>query len=126
MLKNESNVIITDNTGAKRWQIFRILKWSNARTATVGDRVMIAIKDALPTSSIKKGTTSQALIVRITKEIARKDWTYVRFGDNAVILMSKDAKWEIKPIGKRIFGPVARELRQMWFKAITNMAEEVV
>jgi len=87
---------------------------------------MIAIKSALPTSTIKKWTISQALIVRITKEIRRKDGTYVRFGDNAVILMSKDAKWEVKPIGKRIFGPVARELRQMWYKAITNMAEEVV
>jgi len=125
MLKNESTVIIADNTWAKRWQIFRILK-GNAKTATVGDRVMIAIKEALPTSSIKKGTTSQALIVRVAKEIARKDGTYVRFGDNAVILMSKDAKWEIKPIGKRIFGPVARELRTLWYKAITNMAEEVV
>ena len=126
MLKNESSVIIADNTGAKKWKIFRILKWSNAKTATVGDRVMIAIKDALPTSSIKKWDVAQALIVRITKEIPRKDWTYVRFSDNAVILMSKDAKWEIKPIGKRIFGPVARELRQLWYKAITNMAEEVV
>ena len=126
MLKNESNVVIADNTWAKKWQIFRILKWSNAKTATVGDRVMIAIKEALPTSAIKKWTISQALIVRIKKEIHRKDWTYVRFGDNAVILMSKDAKWEIKPLGKRIFGPVARELRQMGHKAITNMAEEVV
>ncbi|MFA7298731.1 MAG: 50S ribosomal protein L14 [Candidatus Absconditabacterales bacterium] len=126
MLKNESNVVITDNTGAKKGQIFRILKGSSAKTATVGDRVMIAIKDALPTSSIKKGTISQALIVRIKKEITRKDGTYVRFGDNAVILMSKDAKGEIKPIGKRIFGPVAKELRQMGHKAITNMAEEVV
>ena len=126
MLKNESNVIITDNTWAKKWQIFRILKGSNAKTATVGDRVMIAIKSALPTSAIKKWTVSQALIVRVAKEISRKDGTYVRFGDNAVILMSKDAKGEIKPIGKRIFGPVAKELRQMWHKAITNMAEEVV
>lgn len=126
MLKNESNVIIADNTWAKKWQIFRILKWSSAKTATVGDRVMIAIKEALPTSTIKKGTISQALIVRIKKEISRKDGTYVRFGDNAVILMSKDAKGEIKPIGKRIFGPVAKELRQLWYKAITNMAEEVV
>lgn len=125
MLKNESTVIIVDNTWAKRWQIFRILK-GNAKTATVGDKVMIAIKEALPTSAIKKGTTSQALIVRVAKEIARKDGTYVRFGDNAVILMTKDAKWEIKPIGKRIFGPVARELRTLWYKAITNMAEEVV
>ena len=87
---------------------------------------MIAIKEALPTSTVKKGDISQALIVRIRKEITRKDGTYVRFGDNAVILMSKDAKGEIKPVGKRIFGPVARELRQMWYKAITNMAEEVV
>ncbi|MFA6256161.1 MAG: 50S ribosomal protein L14 [Candidatus Absconditabacterales bacterium] len=126
MLKNESNVVITDNTGAKKGQIFRILKGSNAKTATIGDRVMIAIKSALPTSTIKKGTISQALIVRIKKEISRKDGTYVRFGDNAVILMSKDAKGEIKPIGKRIFGPVARELRQLGHKAITNMAEEVV
>ena len=125
MLKNESTVIIVDNTWAKKWQIFRILK-GNAKTATVGDKVMIAIKESLPTSAIKKGTTSQALIVRVAKEIARKDGTYVRFGDNAVILMTKDAKWEIKPIGKRIFGPVARELRTLWYKAITNMAEEVV
>lgn len=125
MLKNESEVIIADNTWAKRGQIFRIFK-GNAKTATVGDIVMIAIKDALPTSTIKKGTTSKALIVRVAKEIRRKDWTYVRFGDNAAILMTKDAKWEIKPVGKRIFGPVARELRQMWYKAITNMAEEVV
>lgn len=126
MLKNESSVVIVDNTWAKRWKIFRILKWSNAKTATIGDKVMIAIKDALPTSAIKKGTISQALIVRVAKEVTRKDGTYVRFGDNAVILMSKNEKGEIKPIGKRIFGPVARELRQMGYKAITNMAEEVV
>lgn len=125
MLKNESMVLITDNTWAKKWQIFRILK-GNAKTATIGDRVMIAIKDALPTSTVKKWTISQALVVRVVKEIARKDWTYVRFWDNAVILMSKDAKWEIKPIGKRIFGPVAKELRQMGYKNITNMAEEVI
>ncbi|EKD25683.1 MAG: hypothetical protein ACD_80C00004G0015 [uncultured bacterium (gcode 4)] len=126
MLKNESNVIITDNTWAKKWQIFRILKGSNAKTATIGDRVMIAIKDALPTSAIKKGTIAMGMIVRIKKELGRKDGTYVRFADNAVIIMSKDAKWEIKPVGKRIFGPVAKELRQLWYKAITNMAEEVV
>ena len=126
MLKNESNVVIADNTWAKKWQIFRILKWSNAKTATVGDRVMIAIKDALPTSAIKKWTISQAMIVRVSKELHRKDGTYVRFGDNAVILMSKDAKGEIKPLGKRIFGPVAKELRQMGYKMVTNMAEDVV
>jgi len=126
MLKNESVVVIADNTWAKKWQIFRILKWSNAKTATIWDKVMIAIKESLPTSAIKKWSVSQALIVRVAKEISRKDGTYVRFWDNAVILLSKDAKGEMKPIGKRIFGPVAKELRQMGFKNITNMAEEVV
>jgi large subunit ribosomal protein L14 len=80
----------------------------------------------LQTLPLKKWDVSQAMIVRIKKEIPRKDGTYVRFWDNAVILMSKDAKWEIKPIGKRIFGPVARELRDLWYRNITNMAEEVV
>ncbi len=126
MLKNESSVLIVDNTWAKKGKIFRILKWSNATTATVWDKVILAVKDALPTSSVKKGTVSQALVVRVAKEIARKDGTYVRFGDNAVVLMAKNEKWEIKPIGKRIFGPVAKELRQMWYKNITNMAEDVV
>ncbi len=126
MLKNESSVVIVDNTWAKKWKIFRILKGSNAKTATIGDKVMIAIKDAWPTSAIKKWTISQALIVRVAKEITRSDGTYIRFGDNAVILMSKNEKGEIKPIGKRIFGPVAKELRQMGYKAIANMAEDVI
>ncbi|MFA7717840.1 MAG: 50S ribosomal protein L14 [Candidatus Absconditabacterales bacterium] len=126
MLKVQSVVTIADNTGAKKGMIIRILKSSNARTATIGDRVMIAIKETSPTSTIKKGEVAQAIIVRIRKEIPRSDGTYVRFGDNAVILMSKDAKGEIKPIGKRIFGPVARELRLLGYKNITNMAEETV
>ncbi len=126
MLKNESEVVIADNTGAKKGQIFRILKWSNARTATIWDIVVIAIKEALPTSAIKKWDIAKGLIVRIKKEKQRPDGTYVRFGDNAVILMSVDVKWELKPIGKRIFGPVAKELKQMGYKNVTNMAEEVV
>ncbi len=126
MLKVESVVIVADNSGVKKWKIIRILKWSNAKTATIGDRVMLAVRESTPTSAIKKWDVAQAIIVRIRKEIARKDGTYVRFGDNAVILMSKDAKGEIKPIGKRVFGPVARELRQLGYKNITNMAEETV
>lgn len=122
----ESVVAIVDNTWVKKGKIIRILKWSTARTATIGDKVMLAVRETSPTSTIKKGDVAMAIIVRIRKEIPRNDGTYVRFGDNAAILMSKDAKWEIKPIGKRIFGPVARELRMLGYKNITNMAEETV
>lgn len=87
---------------------------------------MLAVRETSPTSSIKKGDVVQGIIVRIRKEIPRSDGTYVRFGDNAAILLSKDAKGEVKPIGKRIFGPVARELRDLGYKNITNMAEETV
>jgi large subunit ribosomal protein L14 len=126
MLMNESQVVICDNTGAKKWKVIRILKGSNWKKASVWDLVVIAIKDASPTSSVKKWDTSRALIVRVRKEIGRKDGTYVRFWDNAVVLMSKDAKWELKPIWKRVFWPVAKELRLLGYRNITNMAEEVV
>jgi len=126
MLKVQSVVVIADNTGVKKAMIIRILKWSNADSAMIGDRVMLAVREASPTSSIKKWEVAQGLIVRVRKEIRRSDGTYVRFADNAAILMSKDAKGEVKPIGKRIFGPVARELRQMGYKNVTSMAEETV
>ena len=126
MLQNESAVIIADNTGAKKAKIFRILKWSNAKSAGIWDRVVVAIKEASPSSSVKKGEVSQAVIVRTVKEIKRADGSYVRFWDNAVVLLSKNDKGEVSPIGKRVFGPVARELRNLGYRNITNMAEEVV
>jgi len=125
MLKTESVVIVADNTGVKKAKIIRILKSSMATTARIGDRVVVAVQEVMPTSSIKKGDVAQGIVVRVRKEIGRKDGTYVRFWDNAIVLMSKDAKGGIKPIGKRIFGPVARELRELGYKNITNMAEEV-
>jgi len=125
MLQNESLVIIADNTWAKKGKIFRILKWSNARSASVGDRVVLAIKESSPTGSVKKWEVAQGIIVRTRKEIRRADGTYVRFADNAVVLVSVNDKWEIAPIGKRVFGPVAREIREH-FRVITNMAEEVI
>ncbi|MEI6425822.1 MAG: 50S ribosomal protein L14 [Candidatus Absconditabacteria bacterium] len=125
MLKTESVVVVADNTGVKKAKIIRILKSSMATTARIGDRVVVAVQEVMSTSSIKKGDVAQGIIVRVRKEIGRKDGTYIRFGDNAIVLMSKDAKGEIKPIGKRIFGPVARELRELGYKNITNMAEEV-
>ncbi len=124
MLKQESRVVVADNTQAKRAQIIRVKK-GNTRTATVGDIVVVTIKEASPTASVKKGQVVPAVVVRVRKEIARPDGTYVRFGDNAVILLTKDAKGNLNPIGKRVFWPVARELRENW-RNITNMAEEVI
>ncbi len=126
MLKVESMVVVADNTGAKKAKIIRILKGSSAKTAKVGDSVVVAVKEAAPTGSVKKGQVTQAIVVRVRKEIPRKDGTYLRFGDNAVVLMSKNDKGEMSPIGKRVFGPVARELRTLGYRNITNMAEEVL
>lgn len=124
MLKTESLVVVADNTQAKKAKIIRIKK-GNADTATVWDVVVVAIKDASPTASVKKWQVVPAVVVRVRKEISRPDGTYVRFGDNAIVLLTKDAKWNLNPIGKRVFGPVARELRDQW-RNITNMAEEVL
>ena len=126
MLKVESVVTVADNTWAKKAKIIRILKWSTGSTASVGDSVVVAIKTAMPNGSVKKWQVIKALVVRTKKEVARKDGTYIRFGDNAVILMTKNEKGERNPVWKRIFGPVARELRDLWYKNITNMAEEVL
>jgi len=126
MLKNESVVVIADNTGAKKAKIIRILKWSNAKTASIWDKVKLAIKSASPTWSIKKWEVAMWVVVRVRKEFARPDGSYIRFWDNAVVLLTKNEKWDIAPIGKRVFGPVARELRDVGFRNITNMAEEVV
>ena len=125
MLKQESMVIVADNTQAKKAKIIRIIK-GNADTASIGDRVVVAIKEASPIASVKKGQVVPAVIVRVKKEISRPDGTYVRFGDNAVVLLTKDAKVNLNPIGKRVFGPVAKELRDIGWRNITNMAEEVV
>ena len=117
--------MVADNTQAKKAKIIRVLKGSYGRIAHVGDRVVVAIKDAAPTASVKKGQVVQAVVVRTKKEIARKDGTYIRFADNAIVLLTKDAKGNMNPIGKRVFGPVARELREK-YRPITNMAEEVL
>ncbi len=126
MLQNESMVLVADNTGAKKAKIFRIIKGSNPRSASIWDIVVVAIKEASPTWTVKKWEVSKAVIVRVAKEVRRADGSYVRFGDNAVVLLTKNDKWDIAPIGKRVFGPVARELRNIGYRNITNMAEEVV
>ena len=115
MLQQESLVVVADNTQAKKAKIIRVLKGSSGRIARVGDRVVVAIKEATPAASVKKGQVCQAVVVRTKKEIA----------DNAIVLLTKDAKGNMNPIGKRVFGPVARELREN-YRNITNMAEEVL
>ncbi len=125
MIQNESEVVVTDNTGAKRAKVIRILKGSNGKSASIGDKVKLAVKSASATGSIKKGEVVMGVIVRTRKEVGRKDGTYLRFSDNAVVLLTKNDKWDIAPIGKRVFGPVAREIRD-FDRTITNMAEEVI
>jgi large subunit ribosomal protein L14 len=122
MIQNESVVNIADNTGAKTWLVIRVLKWSRTRFATVGDKVVVAVKSVASTSNLEKGAVMRWVVVRTRKEIRRPDGSYLRFEDNAIALINKS--WD--PIGKRIFGPVARELRLKGFRAVANMAEEII
>ena len=122
MIWNESKVIIADNTWAKVWKVIRVKKWSNARYATVGDVVVIAVKKAVPGGQVEVGDVVWWVVIRTNREIRRKDWTRIRFGDNAVALINKDGE----PRGKRIFGPVAREVREKGFRQLANLAEEVI
>lgn len=122
MIAQESRVIIIDNSWAKTWKVIRVLKWSTWKSATVGDRVVIAVKTASPTWSIDKWSVQWAVVVRVKKEVKRSDGSYIRFNDNAVVLINKSHE----PLGKRVFGPVAREVREKWFRRVATMAEEIV
>lgn len=122
MIGQESTVVIADNSGAKTGKVIRVLKGSGSKMATVGDKVVIAIKTASSTGQIEKWSVQWAVVVRVRKEIRREDGTYLRFNDNAVVLINKTKD----PIGKRIFWPVARELREKWFRRIATMAEEII
>lgn len=126
MLRRESVVTVTDNTGAKKAKVIWIPNGSRKKNAGIGDYVTVAIQEASPDGSIRKWQVVRALVVRTRKETWRRDWSYIRFGDNAIIIVEITEKWEIKPKGKRIFGPVAKEIREMWLKTITNLAEEVI
>lgn len=126
MLKTESTVVVADNTGAKEALIIGIPGGTRKKTARIGDIVVVVIKSATSTGIVKDAQVMRAMVVRVRKEIKRKDGTYIRFGDNAVVLLDIDAKGEMKPKGKRIFWPIAREIRELWFKEISNIAEEVI
>ncbi len=122
MLQMQSNLVVADNSGAKLVQCIKVLGGSHRRYAGIGDIVVVAVKEAIPTSTIKEGSVQKAVIVRVAKEYRRPDGTYIRFDDNACVLVDADKN----PRGKRIFGPVARELRDMDFMKIVSLAPEVL
>ena len=122
MIQQESILRITDNTGAKTALCIRVLGGSKRRYAGVGDVVVATIKDAIPNAAIKKGEVVEAVVVRTAKETRRKDGSYIRFEDNAAVLINQQGE----PRGTRIFGPIARELREKKFMRIVSLAPEVI
>ncbi|MGI6320175.1 MAG: 50S ribosomal protein L14 [Bacteroidales bacterium] len=122
MIQQESRLRVADNSGAKEVLCIRVLGGTRKRYATVGDKIIVTVKDAIPSGSIKKGTVTKAVIVRTKKEIRRADGSYIRFDDNACVLLTPNE--EIR--GTRIFGPVARELREKQFMKIVFLAPEVL
>lgn len=122
MIQQESILKIADNSGAKSALCIRVLGGSKRRYASVGDVIVATIKDAIPNSPVKKGEVVQAVVVRTVKEVRRRDGSYIRFDDNAAVLITPQGE----PIGTRIFGPVGRELRQKRYMRIASLAPEVL
>ncbi len=121
MIQTESRLIVADNSGAKEVLCIHVLGGSFKRYASIGDRIVVTVKNALPSSEMKKGTVSKAVVVRTKKEIRRADGSYIRFDDNACVLLNNAGEMR----GTRIFGPVARELRDGYMK-IVSLAPEVI
>ena len=122
MIQVETNLEVADNSGARRVQCIKVLGGSKRRTASVGDVIVVSVKEAIPRGRVKKGEIHRAIIVRTAKEIRRRDGSAIRFDKNAAVLVSK----ENEPIGTRIFGPVTRELRDRQFMKIISLAPEVL
>ena len=122
MIQQESRLNVADNSGAKEVLCIRVLGNSGQRYAGVGDKIVVSVKDAIPAGGIKKGTVAKAVILRTTNKLRRKDGSYIRFDDNAVVILNQADE----PRGTRIFGPVARELRAAQFVKIVSLAPEVL
>ncbi len=122
MIQQESVLRIADNTGAKSALCIRVLGGSSRRYAGVGDVIVVTVKDAIPNAPVKKGEVAKAVVVRTAKETRRKDGTYIRFDDNAAVLINQQGE----PRGTRIFGPVGRELREKQYMKIVSLAPEVL
>ncbi len=122
MIQVLTNLNVADNSGAKKVQCIRVLGGTRRRYAYVGDVIIVAVKDAIPNAPVKKGSVARAVIVRTRKEFGRKDGTFIRFSDNAAVIVNDAGE----PKGTRIFGPVARELRERKFMRIASLAPEVL
>jgi large subunit ribosomal protein L14 len=123
MIQESTRLTVADNSGAKIVECFRVLGGSRRRYARVGDVIVASVKSAIPNGNVKKGQVVKCVVVRTRKEIGRKDGTYIRFGDNAAVILAEES---MEPIGTRIFGPVARELRAKKFMKIVSLAPEVL
>ena len=122
MIQEETNLVVADNSGAKKVRCIRVLGGHDRRYAGVGDVIVVSVKSAIPGAGVKKGEVSRAVIVRTTKETRRKDGSYIRFDENAAVLLNPQGE----PRGTRIFGPVARELRDKNYMKIISLAPEVL
>jgi len=122
MIQTESRLKVADNSGAREVLCIRVLGGTRRRYASLGDQIVVTVKDALPGGNVKKGAVSKAVIVRTKKEVRRADGSYIRFDDNAVVLLNPTGELR----GTRIFGPVARELREKDYMKIVSLAPEVI
>lgn len=122
MIQNLTVLEVADNSGAKKLRTIKVIGGSRRRYASIGDIVVVSIREALPNGKVKKGDVARAVIVRTSKEVRRPDGTYIRFDNNSAVLINKDGE----PIGTRIFGPVARELRAKKYMKIVSLAPEVL
>ncbi len=122
MIQRESILVVADNSGAKKVHCIKVLGGPKRRYASIGDVIVVSIREAMPNGKVKKGDVARAVIVRTAKEIRRKDGTYIRFDENSAVLINAQGE----PIGTRIFGPVARELRAKNYMKIVSLAPEVL
>jgi large subunit ribosomal protein L14 len=122
MIQQESRVKVADNSGAKEILCIRVLGGTGKRYASVGDKIVGSVKSATPSGTVKKGSVVKAVIVRVKKEVRRKDGSYIRFGDNACVIIDENGQMK----GTRVFGPVARELRDNDFMKVVSLAPEVL
>ena len=122
MIQPQTYLEVADNTGARKIMCIRVLKGSNAKYATVGDVIVASVKEAIPRGAVKEGDVVQAVVVRTKKEIKRPDGSAIRFDDNAAVIINN----QLEPRGTRVFGPVARELREKGFMKIVSLAPEVL
>ena len=122
MIQQESRLTVADNSGAKEVLCIRVLGGTKKRYASIGDQIVVTVKSALPSGEVKKGPVSRAVVVRTRKEVRRPDGSYIRFDDNACVLLNPQGEM----VGTRVFGPVARELRDKQFMKIVSLAPEVL